>query len=188
MVWRHHTSWDHVADRATHEFRSAQYRCAMMTSRLRVVLLVAVAAACSSQAPKPATESVAEYLCLWTGSADETRPDILAVLDVTERGDAPYGRLVTTLPVPGRANGPHHTEHEMPADRQPFANGFATGQSFVFDLSDAARPRIVKQFGDVDGYAHRHSVLRLPNGNVLATFQMRHQAGAMTPGGDDRKH
>ena len=71
----------------------------------------------------------------------------------------------------------------MPADGQLFANGFATGQSFVFDLANPVQPRIVKQFGDVEGYGHPHSFLRLPNGNVLATFQMRHEAGKMTPGG-----
>ena len=76
-----------------------------------------------------------QYLFLWTASADKAQPDFLAVLDVTENDDR-YGRLVTTLPVPGRGNGPHHTEHEMPADGQLFANGFASGQSFVFDLTD----------------------------------------------------
>jgi hypothetical protein len=50
-------------------------------------------------------------------------------------------------------------------------------------VRDATHPRIVKQFGDVEGYSHPHSFLRLPNGNVLATFQMRHTAGKMTPGG-----
>src|SRR6185436_3074914 len=72
-----------------------------------------------------------EYLYLWTASADRSQADFLAVLDVTE-AEGRYGRLVTTLPVPGRGNGPHHTEHEMPADRQLFANGFESGQSFVF--------------------------------------------------------
>ena len=62
--------------------------------------------------------------------------------------DERYGRLVTTLPVPGRGNRPHHTEHEMPADGQLFANGFATGQSFVFDLTDP------------DAAAHRQAVRR----------------------------
>jgi hypothetical protein len=124
----------------------------------------------------------ATHLYLWTASDDKTQPDFLAVLDVTERGDR-YGRLVTTLPVPGRENVPHHTEHEMPADRQLFANGFGTGQTFIFDLADATRPRITHQFGDLEGYSHPHSFLRLPNGNVLATFQMRHDATGMTPGG-----
>ncbi len=140
-------------------------------------------AGCTSDAPQPASPP-SQYLYLWTASADETQPDFFAVLDVTENG-ARYGRLVTTLPVPGRGNGPHHTEHEMPADHQLFANGFATGQSFVFDLTDPAKPRIASQFADVEGYSHPHSFLRLPNGNVLATFQMRHDhgSGAVRTGG-----
>ena len=123
-----------------------------------------------------------EYLYLWTASADSTAPDFLAVLDITEDSTR-YGRLVTTLPVPGLGNGPHHTEHEMPADGQLFANGFSAGESFVFDLTDPRRPQLAGRFGDVEGYSHPHSFLRLPNGNVLATFQMRHGAGSTTPGG-----
>ena len=136
-------------------------------------------AACNSRQPASAAT---DYLYLWTASADSTRPDFLAVLDVTE-DSARYGRLVTTLPVPGLGNGPHHTEHEMPADRQLFANGFASGQTFIFDLSEPEHPRLAGQFGDVEGMSHPHSFLRLPNGNVLATFQMRHGAGGMRTGG-----
>ena len=129
-------------------------------------------------------ETPRQYLYLWTAAEGGVQPDFLAVLDVTERDDR-YGRLVTTIPVPGRGNGPHHTEHEMPADGQLFANGFETGQSFVFDLRIPEQPRIVTQFGDVEGYSHPHSFIRLPNGNVLATFQMRHEHGstAMRTGG-----
>ncbi len=123
-----------------------------------------------------------DYLFLWTASADSTQPDFLAVLDATE-DSAGRGRLITTLPVPGLANVPHHTEHALASDGQLFANGFATGQSFVFDVTDPVKPRIVKQFGDVEGYSHPHSYLRLPNGHVLATFQMRHESGGMRPGG-----
>ena len=157
----------------------------MLAARLCAWFLLGAVCACVCACTSGASgvqSRGADYLFLWTASADKTRPDFLAVLDVTDRGER-YGRLVTTLPVPGRGNGPHHTEHQMPADGRLFANGFATGQSFVFDLADPTQPRIVKQFGDVDGYAHPHSFLRLPNGNVLATFQMRHEAGKMTPGG-----
>jgi hypothetical protein len=147
-----------------------------------MILCGCLAVAGSSQhVPAPAA-AAAQHLYLWTASADDSQPDFLAVLDVTERPDR-YGRLVTTLPVPGRGNGPHHTEHEMPEDRQLFANGFASGQSFIFDLKDPLKPRIVGQFGSVEGYSHPHSFLRLPGGNVLATFQMRHEARGMTPGG-----
>jgi hypothetical protein len=137
----------------------------------------------AAQPAEPATPG-AQYLYLWTASADASQPDFLAVIDVTENEDR-YGRLLTTLPVPGRGNGPHHTEHEMPVDRQLFANGFESGQSFIFDLTDPQAPRIVGQFGDVAGFSHPHSFLRMPNGNVLATFQMRHEhgTGAVRTGG-----
>ena len=94
-----------------------------------------------------------------------------------------YGALVTTLPVPGRGNRTHHTEHDMPADRQLFANGFGSGQSFIFDLTSPSAPRLAKQFGDVGALMHAHSFWRLPNGNVLATLQMQHDAQGMAPGG-----
>jgi len=150
----------------------------------RTLLLSALAlAAWVAAAGLPqAREAAAQYLYVWTASEDATQPDFLAVLDVTDRGDR-YGRLVTTLPVAGRGNKPHHTEHEMPADGRLFANGFGSGQSFVFDLRSPAHPTLAAQFGDLEGYAHPHSFLRLPGGNVLATFQMRHTAGTMTAGG-----
>jgi hypothetical protein len=147
-------------------------------------LLAAALLGAPACGPRPAAQAVPapEYLHLWTASADSTQPDFLAVLDVTE-DSARYGRLVTTLPVPGRGHGPHHTEHEMPADRQLFANGFGSGQTFIFDLTDPAHPRIAGRFADVEGFSHPHSFLRLPDGHVLATFQMRHDAAGMTPGG-----
>ncbi|MEO7987294.1 MAG: hypothetical protein ABI766_12235 [Gemmatimonadales bacterium] len=153
----------------------------MISSRVCLAAAGLALLACGPHARTPAP-SPRDYLYVWTAAADPTQPDFLAVLDVTEISGR-YGQLVTTLPVPGLGNGPHHVEHEMPADRQLFANGFASGQSFIFDLTDPARPRIAGRFGDIDGYSHPHSFLRLPDGNVLATFQMRHAAGGMTPGG-----
>lgn len=149
--------------------------------RPRAPVLAVLFAACG--APAPSTPAAApSYLYLWSASADSTQPDFLAVLDVTEDSGR-YGRLVTTLPVPGRENYPHHTEHEMPADRQLFANGFDKGQSWIFDLTDPVKPRLAKQFGDVERYSHPHSFLRMPNGHVLATFQMSHGEGGMRAGG-----
>ncbi|MGH8249196.1 MAG: hypothetical protein ACREVI_00635 [Steroidobacteraceae bacterium] len=141
-----------------------------------VALTFIALAACSADASLP-DDPPRQYLYLWTASADKTQADFLAVLDVTESEER-YGRLVTTLPVPGRGNGPHHTEHEMPADQQLFANGFESGQTFVFDLRDPVQPRLAGQFGDVEGYSHPHTFVRLPDGNVLATFQMRHLHGS----------
>ncbi len=129
-----------------------------------------------------APEESREYLYAWTAGADSTQPDFLAVIDVTEGAEA-AGKVLTTVPVPGRRNMPHHSEHEMGPDGRLFVNGFGTGQSWVFDMSDRARPTIVTQFGDLGGYSHPHSFLRLPNGNVLAAYQMQHLADGMRPGG-----
>jgi hypothetical protein len=153
--------------------------------RLRHALF-AIAAVCPTHTTPPAiatpVTASSDYLYAWTASADSTQPDFLAVLDVRPSAGR-YGKLVTTVPVPGRGNHPHHTEHAMPADGQLFANGFGSGQSFVFDMTAKAAPKIVAQFGDVAGMMHPHSFLRLPNGNVLATFQMQHDSLGMAPGG-----
>ncbi len=148
-------------------------------SLLALLAFSACAAPARDDAPSAAGR---QYLYLWTASADTTQPDFLAVLDVTEDSTR-YGRLVTTVPVPGRRNGPHHTEHELAEDRLLFANGFGSGQSFIFDLSNPTQPRIARQFGDLAGFTHPHSFIRLPNGNVLAAFQMQHTNGRMLPGG-----
>ncbi len=89
---------------------------------------VAILVACAPRADR--TPPARDYLYLWTASADTTQPDFLAVLDVTEDSGR-YGRLVTTLPVPGVMNRPHHTEHELPANRQLFANGFGSRRTFL---------------------------------------------------------
>lgn len=119
---------------------------------------------------------------LWTSSNDSAAPDFLAVVDV--RPDTGrYGAIIATVPVGSGNNGPHHTEHELAADRQLFANGFGSGKSFIFDLRDGSKPRLAGEFGERAGFSHPHSFLRLTNGNVLATFQMRHDLAGVKPGG-----
>jgi hypothetical protein len=71
----------------------------------------------------------------------------------------------------------------MPADGRLFANGFGSGKTFIFDMTDPASPRLDGEFGDVEGMMHPHSYLRLPGGNVLATFQMQHDGAGVAPGG-----
>ena len=147
-----------------------------------LALMLIAPVALTAQLPPPPAARGSEYLYLWTASEDSTQADFLAVLDVREKAGR-YGHLVTTVPVPGRGNEPHHTEHAMAADNRLFANGFGSGQSFVFDMTDKARPRLANQFGDIAGMMHPHSFLWLPNGNVLATFQMQHDSLGMAPGG-----
>lgn len=156
-----------------------------MSNAGKSVLLVALISACTSarEAPKAATpDRSSDYLYVWTGSADSTAPDFLAVLDV-KPDTGRYGALVSTLPVPGLDNGPHHTEHQLYSADRLFANGFGSGQSFIFDVRDASHPVIAGTFGDQAGFRHPHSFLRLAGGNVLATFQMHHDSSGMGPGG-----
>ena len=86
-----------------------------------IVCVIALAGVAHAQAT-----ASSRYLYLWTASADTTKRDFLAVLDA-DPTSARYGRLVTTVPVPGHNNGPHHSEHEMPADGRLFVNGFGSG-------------------------------------------------------------
>jgi hypothetical protein len=76
----------------------------------------------------------------------------------------------------------HHTEHRMPKGGMLFANGFGAGRTWIFDLRKPTRPKVVASFGDAGGMMHAHSFERLPDGNVLATYQMGDHQNE-TPGG-----
>ena len=68
------------------------YRGHVTTSfRCLAAVLLLAHAACSSRVPDASGTPAAEYLYLWTASADSTQPDFLAVLDVTEVGAATDG-------------------------------------------------------------------------------------------------
>jgi hypothetical protein len=150
----------------------------MMRASISLLLLLG----CAAPREISSVADDSRYLYLWSGSADSTEPDFLAVFDV-KPDSGRYGLVATTLAVGSGNNGPHHTEHALAADGRLFANGFRSGRSFIFDLSDEGHPRLAGEFGDQAGLSHPHSFLRLPSGNVLATFQMKHEASRMAPGG-----
>jgi hypothetical protein len=140
----------------------------------RVKLLIAVsaiglgsaAAASEPAAPKPS----GTYLYVWAGDADEKDSDFLAVIDADAKSNS-YGQVVATAPVGAKGTMPHHIEYETPPGTLLFANGWKAGHSFILDLADSLHPRVAAQFKSVAGYSFPHSFARLPNGNVLATFQ-----------------
>ena len=70
----------------------------------------------------------------------------------------------------------------MPPGGTLFANGFMAGATFRFDLSDPDAPGLLGSFEEAAGFTFPHSYERLPNGNVLATFQGRGPAN-VDPGG-----
>jgi hypothetical protein len=119
------------------------------------------------------------YLFLWAGDADGRASDFLAVIDATPSSPG-YGRVVASVPTGMIGAHPHHTEADMPANGHLLANGFHAGRTWLFDLTQPLHPTILTSFGDVAGFSHPHSFVRLPNGHVLSTFQYAADSGAMT--------
>lgn len=132
------------------------------------------------------------YLFVWSGDDAKKASDFLAVIDA-DPGSANYGHIVSSVAVPGPTGTPHHTEQEMPPSGFLLANAFESGRSMLFDLRDPKTPALVTSFGDLDGYMHPHTYVRLANGHVLATFQYHGGHEPKSDGGglvefDERGH
>ena len=132
------------------------------------------------------------YLFVWAGDDSKQSSDFLGVLDA-DANSAHYGEIVASAVVPGPSGTPHHTEAEMPQDGFLLANGFESGRSMLFDLREPQHPSLVTSFGDLDGYMHPHTYVRLGNGDVLATFQYHGGHAPKSDGGglvefDERGH
>jgi hypothetical protein len=149
----------------------------MLLAALTVWLLMGMPYASD---PKPVQSAGSPYLFVWSGDAAHKSSDFLTVIDV-QPSSPTYAQIVRTLPVNASGIEPHHLEYEFPKSNKLFANGWVAGRTFVFDLHDPLQPRIVTQFRERAGYIFAHSFARLPNGNVLATFQSRGEGYA--PGG-----
>jgi hypothetical protein len=138
-----------------------------------------VMAGCTSAETTLTTGS--DLLYVWSADADEDAPDFLAVIDAAH-GSPTYGTVLHTVPVEGRGQWSHHTEYELTPGRTLFASGWGTGGTFVFDMTDPLAPTVANVFTTRGGYGFPHSYARLPNGNVLATFQASGE-GYGKPGG-----
>jgi hypothetical protein len=152
--------------------------------RFALSLLFAGSLSVPSLALPPADQSAnpAHYLFVWAGDAAGQQTDFLAVIDASPTSPH-YGQLLTTLNTDQQTKLVHHTEYVMPAGGILFANDHDAGRTFLFDLRDPLHPRIAGSFTDVDGYMHPHSYLRLPNQNILSTFQHGHNGGGPAEGG-----
>ncbi|MGQ0559668.1 MAG: hypothetical protein ACT4OE_08815 [Sphingosinicella sp.] len=147
----------------------------------RLGIAAAAMLAVAGCATVPEQRDNRDLLFVWAADADGQSGDFLAVIDAAPTSPT-YGEVMTTLPTGGTTAGAHHSEHEMPADGMLFANDFAAGRTFIFDLRNPLAPRLAGSFEAAGDYMHPHSFVRLPNGNVLATFQMRGH-GNSEPGG-----
>lgn len=129
--------------------------------------------ACALVLLAPVAPEPTRYLFVWAGDAAGRTSDFLAVLDVTP-GHPTYGRVVSSAAAGAVGTTPHHTEYTLSETGFLFVNGFKSGKSFIFDVRDPLRVKLVRAFEEIDGYSHPHSFVRLPNGHILATFSMKH--------------
>jgi hypothetical protein len=141
----------------------------MMLYRLGLILL------CLFSWTAPSRAAPGHYLFVFTGDQAKQGNDFLAVIDA-DPASASYGHLLTSVVTDQKSVRPHHTEYVMPQGGMLFANDHDADRTIIFDLRDPLHPKVAASFTDVAGFAMPHSFVRLPNGNVLATFQ--HVAGA----------
>lgn len=142
------------------------------TNVLAVAIAASITTACSFESNRQEVQAAASHLFVWSGDADGNDSDFLTVIDAN-RSSPTYGKVVASLSVGSKGIVPHHTEYEYSSGDTVFANGWAGNESFIFDLADPRAPRLAARFKDVGGLSYPHSFARLPNGNVIATFQGR---------------
>ena len=155
----------------------------LTASGLAGIFLLSVACSPRSEAPQEeviaaeapqskiagTTLPLAKYLYVWARDKEREQTDFFSVFDV-DPDSTHYGQLLSTVPMGMVANA-HHTEHFMPEGKRLFMNGFKSGNSFVVNVGDPGAPVIDAHFTNAGPYTYPHSFERLPNGNVLSTFQ-----------------
>ena len=133
--------------------------------------------------PSSAAEGKAtgHYLFVWAQDRDKKDKDFLAVIDADPASPG-FGKLLTSVATDQTSNNAHHTEYEMPASGMLFANDHGANRTMILDLRDPMKPRPAASFESLAGFSMPHSFLRLPNGNVLASFQYADRDGKMSMG------
>lgn len=139
-------------------------------------ILGLASAALAFAMPANAATPIGHYLFVWTADQAKQGNDFLAVIDA-DPASPTYGRLVAGVGADIKSVRIHHTEYEMPDSGRLFANDHDSNQSVIFDLRDPLKPKVAARFGSMGGHRMPHSFLRLPNGNVLATFQFADHGG-----------
>jgi hypothetical protein len=149
---------------------------------VRALLILALAAlAPATTAHSRTAPKAGHYLFVWTGDPAKTGHDFLVVVDADPASPA-YGKLVTSVATGQKSVKAHHTEYVMPASGMLFANDHDANRTLILDLRNPLQPRPVGSFASLGGYSMPHSFVRLPNGNVLASFQYPDHGGHMAMG------
>jgi hypothetical protein len=147
-----------------------------LSRRYLTAAVVISCAACRHDASPP----TGEYLFVWAGDSAGASSDFLGAIDASPSSPT-YGSVVASVPTGMAGTHPHHTEAVLAANHHLLANGFHAGRTWLYDLSAPRSPKILTSFGDLGGFSHPHTYVRLPNGNVLATFQYKADSAAPAP-------
>jgi hypothetical protein len=135
-------------------------------ARLAVFLIaISVAGIAAAQ------EHKGHYLFAWAGDAARKGEDFLMVVDADPKSPA-FGTVVASAASGIGTRQVHHTEYWMSDSGFLFSNDHDAGATAIFDLRDPLHPKVRTRFEDLGGFSHPHSFLRLPNGHVLASFQV----------------
>ena len=139
-----------------------------MLRGLQMLILASLTLGAAAQAQT--AQKAAHHLFVWIGDPAKTGNNFVAVVDADPVSPT-YGKLVTSVATDQKSVKAHHTEYEMPASGMLFANDHDANRTLIMDLRDPRQPRQVGSFKSLGGFSMPHSFARLPNGNVLATFQ-----------------
>lgn len=157
-----------------------------MMRALIVLFALAITPGPVGQSTPRSSARKGHYLFVWAGDAAGKNNDFLAVIDANPQSIG-YGKLVAVANTSQQTMQNHHTEYVMPKGGMLFASDYSAGRTFLFDLSDPLHPKLARTFLAVHGYTNPHSYLRLPNGDVLSSFQFNsnsnvvaaHHSGAL---------
>ena len=124
------------------------------------------------------------YLYVWAGTGhDSTRGlDMVTVIDANPASRT-YGAVVAALTVDSSGLMPHHTEYLLPAKSPYFANDYTADKTFLIDFSNPPKPRLAGRVPTVPGGRRVHTLIRLPSGHLLATYQFGDGKVTGDPGG-----
>ena len=111
----------------------------------------------------------ADWLYVWTASADSTRPAAFLVQFDLRDGSPTAGQITSVTPAGEGSSGTHHSEHVLQSDGLLYADDFGLGRTFIFDLNDPANIKIHKSFTTAGPFGWPHSYVRLASGNRLIT-------------------
>jgi hypothetical protein len=128
--------------------------------------------------------SPSRLLYVWAWDLDHRGgdSDFLATLDADPESPG-YGSILHTTPIGSVGNHLHHAEPVAPTEGLLFANGFHTGRTFLFDLSDSSSPKLEGELAAVPGLTFPHDFRRLASGDVLVTMQRGDGSAEGDPGG-----